>query len=109
MLHFISDAPEFVAREVIAFVPGAHIDWTWASDDAPAWANVLLDLPQGEDAIGVIYALGQLGYRVEGWLPKWHHTPGTALVPNPTFAMAAAAIDRTRTGGSSTPAPVYAQ
>ncbi len=102
MLHFITDAPEMIVREAIAFVPGASVDYAWDGHGAPTWANVVIEATRPSDALQLALAsLGKGGYRLDGFRPR-------PAIADPTFAMAAAAIDRSYGGGSSAPAAAYA-
>lgn len=98
-LTLVSSAPAFVAREIFAFVPGAHVEDTiWDGTDAPAWAESIITGPQ-TDAFAM--ALANLGnFRFERWSPR----PAYA---DPTYALAAARI--TRDEGGSAPAAAWAR
>ena len=99
MLRFITDAPTFWVRELVAFARGVTVeDATWDGTDAPAWAESVLVGTFGSDIASIINAIKSGGFRAEGWKPK----PATA---DPTFALAAARIDRER--GGSAPASAW--
>lgn len=100
MLHLITSAPFMVVREIVAHIPGAYAERT-EFGVAPSWADTFISVPRGDDAAALIVSLSR--FRTEGWKPR-EHTIGTALVSNPTFAMAAAALEREGFGGSGAPA-----
>jgi hypothetical protein len=94
MLHFLTAAPIYVVREIMSLAHG------WVEDvpkDAPTWAECVVHVDD-TDAFAVMHALRD--WRIEG------RRPAKVLVNDPTFALAAAAIDRS---GGSTPAPAFAQ
>jgi len=85
MLSLITDAPIMLVRETFSFVPGAVVEPAYGT--APRWADTLITAPQS-DALAL--ALGSISaYRFESWRPR-------PAVADPTFAMAAARIDRAR-------------
>jgi len=82
MLHFITDAPQMVVREIIALAGG------WFEnplEDAPIWVETIIHVPD-VTAMSVLHALRE--YRVES-----RRAPRVAI-GDPTFVMAAAAIER---------------
>lgn len=94
MLHFDTDAPDYVVRAVMSFARGMSEDASW---DAPYWVQSTIHVHEDE-AMAVLNALRD--YRVT------RHGKAKVAVADPTFAMAAAVIERK--GGGSTPAPAYA-
>lgn len=95
MLHFDTDAPAWEVRSIMSLASGWAEDASW---DSPFWVTHTIHV-QDEDAMAVLTALK--GNRIEG------RKPARVAVVDPTFAMAAAHIDRD-TGGSS-PAPMFAR
>jgi len=89
MLHFLTSAPEFVVRELIAFARG----WVEpAPYDSPTWASTVLHIHE-QDAEVLLSQLTR--YRFEGIGKR------KVAVGDPTFAMAAAAIERGSSGSPS--------
>lgn len=96
MLHFNTDAPLMVARELVAFGNGFIED---AGSESPAWVESVMHVSD-ESAGAVLAGLRIGGYRVEG------RRPIRPAIADPVFAMAAASIDR---GNSSAPAAAFAR
>lgn len=93
MLSLITSAPTFVVRDALGLVPGAVVEPAYGT--APRWAETLITAPQS-DALAL--GLARISaFRFETWRPR-------PAIADPTFAMAAANVDRTREGGSSAPA-----
>ena len=92
MLHFLTSAPMFVVREIMALASGFAEDA--AAYDTPSWAESIVHVSD-RDAGPVMHALR--AYRIEG------RRPGRAAIADPTFVMAAQSIERNE-GGSSAPA-----
>lgn len=97
MLHFLTDAPVFVVRSIMSIANG-FMDEVTSSD--PAWATAVIHVGD-EHAPAVLNALSR--YRVEG------RRPARQFVSDPTFALAAASIDREQGGSSSAPAQAWAR
>lgn len=97
MLHFITDAPVFVARSVMQLANGFAEP---APADAPIWADSVVHIHE-DDAVHVIHALKD--WRIEA------RKPARPAISDPTFAMAAASIDRQYGGGSSAPTAAFAR
>lgn len=97
MLHFITAAPLFVAREIMALAHGWAEDAPW---EAPAWAESVIHV-RDTDAPAVLHALRE--WRIEG------RKPARVAIADPTFALAAQAIEREGGFGSSAPAAMYAR
>lgn len=93
MLHLNTSAPAFVVREIMALGAGFAEDPDPAS---PAWVEQVLHV-KDETAFAVIHALRE--YRIEA------RRPARVAIGDPTFAMAAAAIERG--GSSSAPAAAF--
>ena len=91
MFQFITSAPVFWVRELIAFARGVNVEAV--PDDSPAWGESIVRGSYESDVTSIIAALSRGGFRIEGWKPK-------PAIADPTFAMAAARIDRER-GGSA--------
>jgi hypothetical protein len=93
MSRFVTDAPALVVRE---FAGLGGIGMVSAGLSEPAWADTIIE-GRGYALELLLRALGQRGYHIEAWRPK-------PAIGDPTFAMAAARIERS--GGSSAPAAV---
>lgn len=91
MLRFITDAPEFFVREIIAFARGVKV--TTEDND------VLVSGTEESDIASVIKALASGGWKIAPWHPR-------PAISDPTFALAAAAIDREQ-GGNAAPAQAW--
>lgn len=89
MLHFITDAPSFVVREIFAFARGWVEDAGW---DDPHWAQAIIHV-NDEDAPAVLHALRS--HRVQGL------RAAKVAIGDPTFVLAAAIVDRGSDGSPS--------
>ena len=79
MLQFITDAPAFWLREIIAFARGVQV-----IEDG---SDVLVRGTEESDIASVIRALSAGGWKVAAWRPR-------LAISDPTYQMAAAAIER---------------
>lgn len=89
MLHFITDAPSFLVREVMPFVKG-FIEAP--EGDFPAWVSTIIHVDE-TDAFALLSYLK--GHRVES------RRPARVAIGDPTFVLAAAAIERGNGGSAS--------
>lgn len=89
MLRFITDAPEFFVREILSFARGVRV--TVEGND------VLVSGTEESDIASVIRALASGGWKVASWHPR-------PAISDPTFAMAAAALEREGGGPHGAPA-----
>lgn len=90
MLHFATDAPMLVLRPLLGLTSGFAED---APVDAQRWIESIVHIDESDGYV-VLEALRTDGYRVEG------RKPARQAVNDPTFAMAAAAIERGGTSGA---------
>lgn len=98
MLHFITDAPEFVVREILALVRG-YSENAWDADGWKPGFDTVIHVNE-EDAFGVIVAL-------KDWVVE-PRRPMRPAIADPTYVLAAQSIERDG-GFGSTPAAAFAR
>lgn len=94
MLQFITSVTPLQWREIAPFVRSLIVER--APDDSPTWASTIIR-GRAEDITSLVGMFSRMGHRFEGWRPK-------PVIVDPTFAMAAARIDRPE--GGAAPAQV---
>lgn len=95
MLQFMSDVPAFVVRELLPFASHVAVREIDPDEDVPAWASSIITGSPDGGVTSIVGELARRGFRFEGWRPR-------PAISNPTYALAAARIERE--GGSGSPA-----